>query len=129
MVEAFRRMVFNVAAVNHDDHTKNHAFLMDAEGRWSLAPAYDLSYANVPGHPWMGQHCMGVDGAFALIDDDRMLRLADRFAIPYAKRELRRVHEVVDAWPEFAELAGVPADQIAAVRTAQQTLGRGLPST
>lgn len=126
LVEAFRRMAFNVAAVNHDDHTKNHAFLMDADGRWSLAPAYDLSYANVPGHPWMGQHCMGVDGAFTRIDDARMLRLADRFGIPYAKRELRRVREVVDAWPEYAVAAGVPAEQITAVREAQQTLGRGL---
>ena len=126
LVEAFRRMAFNVAAVNHDDHTKNHAFLMDAGGTWSLAPAYDLSYANVPGHPWMGQHCMGVDGEFSLITDERMLRLADRFGIPYAKRELRRVREAVDAWPDFAAEAGVPADQVAAVAAAQQSIGRGV---
>jgi len=125
LVECFRRMVFNVAAVNHDDHTKNHAFLMDADGRWSLAPAYDLSYANVPGHPWMGQHCLGVDGAFTGIDDERMLRLADRFGIPYAKRELRRVREAVATWPEAAAVAGVPADQVLAVAAAHETLGRG----
>ena len=29
--EFFRRMVFNVVARNHDDHTKNHSFLMDKE--------------------------------------------------------------------------------------------------
>ncbi len=126
LVEAFRRMAFNVAAVNHDDHTKNHAFLMDADGRWSLAPAYDLSYANVPGHPWMGRHCLGVDGEFDLIDDDRMLRLADRFAIPYAKRELARVRDAVATWPDRAGEAGVPAEQIAAVARAHATLGRGV---
>lgn len=126
LVEAFRRMAFNVMAVNHDDHTKNHAFLMDASGRWSLAPAYDLTYANVPGHPYMGQHCMGVDGEFRLITAGHLLRLADRFAIPYAKRELRRVRDVVDSWPEFAAKAEVPAVQIAAISAAHRTLGRGI---
>ncbi len=126
LVEAFRRMAFNVAAVNHDDHTKNHAFLMDADGRWSLAPAYDLSYANVPGHPWMGQHCMGVDGEFMLVSGQGQLRLAERFGIPYAKRELHRVREVVDAWPDYAAVAGVPPAQIEAVAAAQRTLGRGV---
>jgi len=126
LVEAFRRMAFNVMAVNHDDHTKNHAFLMDAEGRWSLAPAYDLTYANVPGHPYMGQHCLGVDGEFRLIDRDRLLGVAERFAVPYAKRELERVREAVERWPEFAAEAGVPEDQAAAIGAAHRTLGRGL---
>lgn len=126
LVEAYRRMVFNVMAVNHDDHTKNHAFLMDTAGGWSLAPAYDVTYANVAGHPYLGQHCMGVDGEFRLIDSERMLRLADRFGIPYAKRELERVRASVDRWPEFAELASVPPEQIAEIAAAHRTLGRGI---
>jgi len=126
LVEAYRRMAFNVMAVNHDDHTKNHAFLMDAGGRWSLAPAYDVTYANLPGHPYLGQHCLGVDGAFRLIDADRMLGLADRFGIPYAKRELGRVRDAVERWPEFAALAEVPAAQVEAIAAAHRTLGRGV---
>ena len=126
LVEVFRRMAFNVLAVNHDDHTKNHAFLMDAAGDWSLAPAYDLTYANVPGHPYLGQHCMGVDGEYRLITADRMLRLADRFSVPYAKRELERVRESVERWPEFAAEAEVPPEQVAAVTAAQRTIGLGV---
>ncbi len=126
LVETFRRMAFNVMAVNHDDHTKNHAFTMDDAGRWHLAPAYDLTYANVTGHPYMGQHCLGVDGEYRLITASRMLRLADRFAIPYAKRELERVRTAVEAWPDLARDAAVPEDQIAAVRAAHETLGRGI---
>jgi len=80
----------------------------------------------VPGHPYLGEHCMGVDGEFRLIDDARMLRLAERFAIPYAKRELERVRAAVDAWPDFAGQAGVPRDQIEAVALAHRTLGRGV---
>ena len=36
--EAFRRMVFAVAAVNFDDHVKNFGFLMNPAGMWRLAP-------------------------------------------------------------------------------------------
>ncbi len=44
--ELTRRMLFNVLASNHDDHGKNHAFQLDEEtGRWSLTPAYDLTYS------------------------------------------------------------------------------------
>ena len=39
--ELFRRMVFNAAVTNNDDHPRNHALLRGREG-WRLAPAYDL---------------------------------------------------------------------------------------
>ncbi|GDX78258.1 hypothetical protein LBMAG42_00690 [Deltaproteobacteria bacterium] len=41
----FRLAAFNVASVNEDDHLKNFAFLLDATGRWRLAPAFDLTYS------------------------------------------------------------------------------------
>lgn len=124
--EAFRRMVFNVAAVNHDDHTKNHSFVLDAEtGVWHLSPAYDLTYANVPGHPYMGQHCLGVGGTFAGITDAMMLRLADTYRIPAAVADLRRVRAAVAAWPDFASTAGVARAEVEAVSQAHATLGAG----
>src|SRR5207237_10128192 len=43
--EQFRRMVFNIVGRNQDDHVKNIAFLMDKEGHWSLAPAFDMTYS------------------------------------------------------------------------------------
>jgi serine/threonine-protein kinase HipA len=46
----YRRMVFNVVARNQDDHTKNISFLMDKDGQWQLAPAYDVAYAYQPGN-------------------------------------------------------------------------------
>lgn len=42
--EMFRRMVLNLVAVNRDDHAKNFSFIFDA-GKWSLAPAYDITYS------------------------------------------------------------------------------------
>ena len=41
--EMFRRMVFNLVAINKDDHAKNFSFLCQ-DGEWALAPAYDLTY-------------------------------------------------------------------------------------
>ena len=38
-----RLMAFNVRLGNQDDHSKNFSFLLDAKGRWRLAPAYDLN--------------------------------------------------------------------------------------
>ena len=42
--QMFRRMVFNVICQNRDDHAKNFSFLCEG-GKWSLAPAYDITYS------------------------------------------------------------------------------------
>lgn len=38
----YRQLCFNVALSMKDDHSKNFAFCMDANGQWSLSPAFDL---------------------------------------------------------------------------------------
>lgn len=43
-----RLMVFNALAHNRDDHAKNFAFMFD-EGRWRVAPAYDLTFSHAGG--------------------------------------------------------------------------------
>ena len=40
--QQFRRMAFNVFAHNMDDHARNFSFIC-RDGKWSLAPAYDLT--------------------------------------------------------------------------------------
>lgn len=37
-------MVFNIICANKDDHAKNFSFLCE-NGKWSLAPAYDITYS------------------------------------------------------------------------------------
>jgi serine/threonine-protein kinase HipA len=41
----FRRMVFNLFALNQDDHSKNWAFLQQDSGQWQLAPFYDVTFS------------------------------------------------------------------------------------
>jgi len=40
--QLWRRMVFNIAISNTDDHLRNHGFILTDEG-WVLSPAYDLN--------------------------------------------------------------------------------------
>jgi len=107
-MEAFRRMAFNVAIRNHDDHTKNIAFLLPQGGGWQLAPAYDVSQAYNPTGRWTDCHFLSVNGKFAAITSDDLLAVARRFAIPDAAAILKQVDDAIRAWPEFAREAGLP---------------------
>jgi serine/threonine-protein kinase HipA len=97
-------MVFNVVTHNRDDHTKQTSLSMDRRGRWTLSPAYDLTWSEGPG----GEHCMAVAGAGDPGPDD-LLAAARRCGIDAA--DARRVIEevtgvVTSRWHELAgELA------------------------
>lgn len=58
LVKAVKICAFNVLMNNRDDHAKNLSFLREADGRWLLAPPYDLTYC--PGYK--GEHFMDVAG-------------------------------------------------------------------
>jgi serine/threonine-protein kinase HipA len=110
--QLFLRMCFNVLAWNCDDHVKNVAFLMDRAGTWSLAPAFDATYAYNPEGVWTGAHQMSVNGKRRGIGDDDLLA-ASRVAglKPHrAKEALERVRSAVARWPNFAGEAGVRPD-------------------
>jgi serine/threonine-protein kinase HipA len=109
--QAYRRMVFNVAAANRDDHTKNFAFLMTERGEWSLAPAYDITHAANPESLWLRAHLMSVNGRFADIRRSDLLAVADRFAVPGAVSIFADVNAALDSWPEFAARAGLSDTQ------------------
>lgn len=105
--QAFRRIVFNVAAVNHDDHTKNLAFLCTDGGEWSLAPAFDVTYAHNPAGRWTAHHQMTVSGKGDDITRADLEELGNRFAVPSYRRAIDEVIETVAGWPRFAEQAGL----------------------
>lgn len=114
--EAFRRMVFNVAAANCDDHTKNFSFLLARDGEWALSPAYDVTHAHSPTSDWTRQHLMSVNGRSTGITKADVAEVGDRFAVPDATAIAAQVLEVVRQWPSFAGEAGVPqatTDQVA----------------
>ena len=42
LVELWKRIVFNMAVSNTDDHLRNHAFILKQNG-WALSPLYDVN--------------------------------------------------------------------------------------
>ena len=57
--EVFRRMVFNILSNNTDDHNKNFSFIMNPQGQWRLAPAYDMTFIfNTGGYQAHEEHCI-----------------------------------------------------------------------
>ncbi|MES2481827.1 MAG: HipA domain-containing protein [Pseudomonadota bacterium] len=42
LAQLFRRVAFNVAVGNRDDHLRNHGFILEKTG-WRLAPAFDVN--------------------------------------------------------------------------------------
>ena len=112
MEEQFRRMLFNVVARNQDDHVKNIAFLMDRDGAWSLAPAFDVTYSYNPSGSWTGTHQMTINGKrdnFLRAD----IRAAGRSAgLKQGRADalLEEITAAVERWPEFAAEVGLAAD-------------------
>jgi serine/threonine-protein kinase HipA len=107
--QQFRRMAFNIVARNQDDHVKNIAFLMDKQGRWSLSPAFDVTYSYNPDGLWTATHQMSMNGKrddFTLED----FRTCAKFASMKRGRAEAILDDVIAAvkrWPEFAEQAKV----------------------
>lgn len=106
--QMYRRMAFNVLASNCDDHTKNFAFLMGAQGRWGLSPAYDVTFAYNPASKWASRHLMSVGGKTDIITVEDLVDFGKRYAVPSAYALVGDVYEAVRAWGEESEAAGVP---------------------
>ena len=122
VLEAYKRMVFNVYACVRNDHPDNFSFLMDGKGKWSLAPAYDLNFDNrQPGH------FMLVNGK-AVPSKNDFLEVANRFELGAAdvKSAFEGVEHAISQWSKIASDSGV--DPVLAQRidnTLQERLTRG----
>jgi len=107
--ELFRRMAFNVVARNQDDHVKNIAFLMNKQGQWLLAPAYDVMYSYNPSSKWVNRHQMSLNNKrdnFSR-EDFRAVERTASMKRGRADEILDEVCEAVARWREYAEQAGV----------------------
>ena len=108
-VKLLRRAAFNIAARNQDDHTKNISFLMDRQGRWSLSPAYDVTYSYNPDGAWTSQHQMSLAGKTDNFVLDDLRTYADFVGVNNRTFDevIEGVTSAVAGWPGFAEEAKV----------------------
>ena len=120
LAQAYRRMVFNVMAVNNDDHAKNFAFLRGPDSDWRLSPAYDVMYAYNPSNEWISRHLMSVDGKFEGIEFEDLYAVGERNDVPGYRRVVREVRAGVGGWAGFAEEAEVPGVDITRIAAAHE---------
>lgn len=113
--QLYLRMVFNVIARNQDDHTKNISFLMDTAGKWTLSPAYDVTYAYNPENKWIARHQMSVNGKREGIGQSDLLNVAKQMNIKKPKDIIAQVKETVSNWKHFAQEAQMPENQTLAL--------------
>jgi serine/threonine-protein kinase HipA len=111
--ELWRRIVFNIAVKNTDDHLRNHGFLLTAGG-WSLAPAYDVN----PNEQGRGL-TLNVSETDNAPDFDLALSVAKYFRVEKdAESIMKRVRRCVAKWKTVAKKYALPATEISRMASA-----------
>lgn len=111
-LQQYRRMLFNIVARNQDDHTKNIAFLMDRDGQWKLAPAYDVTYSHNPAGKWTNRHQMSASGKRDQFTREDLLAIGRSIHLPRPENILAEILDAVRQWPAFAKQARVSSARI-----------------
>ncbi len=109
--EQFRRAAFNMFAVNRDDHSKNHGYMMSDEGVWRLSPAYDLTFSTGPnGEHWTSYKGEGKEPRMAnLLEVAGVGSISEKSACVI----IDQVKTSVASFMRLAKAGGVP-DKISA---------------
>jgi len=111
--QLWRRIIFNIAISNTDDHLRNHGFILSNEG-WILSPAYDLNPS------------IDKDGLALNIDTDNNalnFELAKTVGVYFRLDEnqmnaiINEVLESISKWKEIATKIGIS-------RSEQELMGK-----
>ncbi len=101
--QLFRRVAFNVAIGNRDDHLRNHGFILGATG-WRLAPAFDVN-PNID----KAEHVLNIDDADNRPSLQTVLTTAAFYGLTEerGKQIVEEVASAVDGWENLARQAGI----------------------
>ncbi|MBQ8558432.1 MAG: type II toxin-antitoxin system HipA family toxin [Tyzzerella sp.] len=107
--ELWKRIVFNMAVSNTDDHLRNHGFILTNEG-WRLSPLYDVN-PNADGDVLS----LNVDEYSNLIDFELALSVASVFGVTekQAAAQLEEIKQTVENnWRLLAKKYGLSRGEI-----------------
>ncbi len=115
LLELWKRIVFNMAISNTDDHLRNHAFILSKIG-WQLSPLYDVNPV-----PYGDTLSLNVDDNDNSIDIALAIRAAERFGVK--EIDAREIAEemlkiVRENWLSLAQKYGLSRRQIEEMKPA-----------
>lgn len=101
--QLWRRIIFNIAISNTDDHLRNHGFILSKEG-WILSPAYDLN----PSIDKSGL-ALNIDMDNNALDFDLAKSVGEYFRLSDKQMEktMEEVFRAVKNWKHIAEQMGI----------------------
>ena len=111
--KVLRLAAFNIYSHNRDDHSKNFSWLMNESGKWTFAPAYDLTYSSTG----IDEHSTRVAGEGANPGRKNLLELASEFSINKPNEIIDQVQESLAQWPKIAKECGVSKDSTNRIQT------------
>ncbi|MCQ4034837.1 type II toxin-antitoxin system HipA family toxin [Kaistella montana] len=101
--QLWRRIIFNIAISNTDDHLRNHGFILSKEG-WLLSPAYDLN-------PSIDKNglALNIDMDNNALDFDLAKSVGTYFRLPEKQMDniIKEVFSAVKNWKGIAEQIGI----------------------
>ena len=107
LAQLWRRIVFNIAVSNTDDHLRNHGFIYQ-KGGWTLSPAYDIN----PVTPSNGLHLNITDDDNSL-NYDLAMDVIDFFQLEKSEAERIKgeVLKSVSQWELVAKKIGISRNE------------------
>jgi serine/threonine-protein kinase HipA len=110
--ELYRRMAFNVLASNVDDHLRNHGFLWQGQGGWTLSPAYDVNPTPQDLKPRILTTSLAPDDTTCSVA--MLLEVSEYFSLNLAAaREIvKSVAQVTASWRDAASARGARPGEV-----------------
>lgn len=101
--QLWRRIVFNIAISNTDDHLRNHGFILKSDG-WHLSPAFDIN----PSIDKAGL-AINIDSENNALDFDLAMHVGDYFQL--TKNQMQQILDEVllsvSSWRTVAKSLGI----------------------
>lgn len=112
--QLFRRVAFNVAVGNRDDHLRNHGFILTKDG-WRLSPAFDVN-PNIN----KATHVLNIDEVDNRPSMVSVLESCEYYGLasPQAENIIDEIVGVVDQWKTVAKRRGLSNAEIAEMESA-----------
>ena len=115
--QLFRRVLFNVAVGNRDDHLRNHGFVLAEQG-WRPSPAFDVN-PNID----KAEHVLNLDDSDNRPSIAVVMTTAEFYGLTASQATQIRdeILPIADEWVEEARAAGISSADIATTAQAFET--------